>query len=163
MPGTQELRNSVLSLQYFPKSKTLLKLKKNYENSTFVYAKLLQSCPTLYSHVGCSPPGSSVHGISRQEYWSGLPWPSPGDLSNPGIELESLMSPTLAGRLFTTSTTWEAHEIIVLHAYSVPTTMVKLKPKAIFKLPCPLIHPPWYILQALWEKGNTKTRSSPDT
>ena len=123
----------------------------------------LQSCPTLYSHVGCSPPGSSVHGISRQEYWSGLPWPSPGDLSNPGIELESLMSPTLAGRLFTTSTTWEAHEIIVLHAYSVPTTMVKLKPKAIFKLPCPLIHPPWYILQALWEKGNTKTRSSPDT
>ena len=45
----------------------------------------------------------------RKEHWSGLPFPSPGDLSNPGIELESLMSPTLAGRLFTTSTTWEAH------------------------------------------------------
>ena len=30
--------------------------------------------------------GSSVHGISRQEYWSGFPFPSPGDLPNPGIE-----------------------------------------------------------------------------
>ena len=35
--------------------------------------------------VAC-PPGSSVHGISQQEYWSGLPFPSPGDLLNPGIE-----------------------------------------------------------------------------
>ena len=33
-----------------------------------------------------SLPGSSVHGIFRQEYWSGLPFPSPGDLPNPGIE-----------------------------------------------------------------------------
>ena len=31
-------------------------------------------------------PGSSVHGISQQEYWSGLKFPSPGDLSDPGIE-----------------------------------------------------------------------------
>ena len=36
--------------------------------------------------MDCSPPGSSVHGISRQEYWSGLPFPSPGDLPNPGIK-----------------------------------------------------------------------------
>ena len=36
--------------------------------------------------MDCSLPGSSVHGISRQEYWSGLPFPSPGDLPNPGIE-----------------------------------------------------------------------------
>ena len=33
-----------------------------------------------------SPPGSSVHGILQQEYWSGLPFPSPGDLPGPGIE-----------------------------------------------------------------------------
>ena len=32
------------------------------------------------------PPGSSVHGISQAEYWSGLPFPSPGDLPNPGIK-----------------------------------------------------------------------------
>ncbi|CAI9174450.1 unnamed protein product [Rangifer tarandus platyrhynchus] len=33
-----------------------------------------------------SPPGSSVHGISRQECWSGLPFPSPGDCPDPGIK-----------------------------------------------------------------------------
>ena len=40
-------------------------------------------------------------GFSRQEYWSGLPRPSPGDLPDPGIKPVSIMSPTLAGRLFT--------------------------------------------------------------
>ena len=46
--------------------------------------------------------------FSRQEYWSGLLCPFPGDLPNPGIELMSLMSPALASGFFTTSTTWEA-------------------------------------------------------
>ena len=46
-------------------------------------------------------------GFSRQEYWSGLSCPPPGDLSDPGIKLTSLKSPALAGRFFTTSTTWE--------------------------------------------------------
>ena len=40
-------------------------------------------------------------GFCRQEYWSGLPFPSPGDLSDPGIELVSFVSPVLAGRFFT--------------------------------------------------------------
>ena len=44
-------------------------------------------------------------GFSRQEYWSGLPCPPPGDLPNPGIEPSSVMSPTLAGWFFSTSTT----------------------------------------------------------
>ena len=43
-------------------------------------------------------------GFSKQEYWSGLQFPSPGDLSNPGIEPRSLVS---ASRFFTTSATWE--------------------------------------------------------
>ena len=47
-------------------------------------------------------------GFSKQEYWSGLPFPSPGDLYNPGIEPESLMSLALTGMFLTTSTTWEA-------------------------------------------------------
>ena len=38
-------------------------------------------------------------GFSRQEYWSGLPRPPPGDLPNPGIDLASLISPELAGKL----------------------------------------------------------------
>ena len=69
-----------------------------------VSAKSLQSRPTLCHPMGCSPPGSSVHGILQ----SGLPCPPPGDLPNPGIEPASLMSPALAGVFFTTSVTWEA-------------------------------------------------------
>ena len=44
-------------------------------------------------------------GFSRQEYWSVLPCPPPGDLPSPGIEPVSLMSPALAGRFFTASAT----------------------------------------------------------
>ena len=50
-------------------------------------------------------------GFSRQEYWSGLPCPPPGDLSDPGIELAFLMSPALADRFFTTSATWEVRRM----------------------------------------------------
>ena len=41
---------------------------------------------TLCNPMDCSPPGSSVHGFSRQEYWSELPCPPPGDLLDPGIK-----------------------------------------------------------------------------
>ena len=47
-------------------------------------------------------------GFSRQEHWSGLPCPPPGDLPNPGMEPVSLASPALAGKFFTTSANWEA-------------------------------------------------------
>ena len=74
-----------------------------------VHAKSLQSCLTLCDSINCSPPGSSLStGFSRQEYWSGLPCPPPGDLPDPGIEPESPMSPALAGGFFTTGATWEA-------------------------------------------------------
>ena len=71
-------------------------------------AKLLQLSPTLCDPTDCSPPGSSI-GFSRQEYWSGLPCPPPGDLPHPGIKPVSLTSPALAGRFFTTSATWEPY------------------------------------------------------
>ena len=45
--------------------------------------------------------------FSRQEYWSGLPFPTPGDLPNLGIEPAFLTSPALSGGFFITSTTWE--------------------------------------------------------
>ena len=57
--------------------------------------------------MDCSPPGSSALEFSRQEYWSGFPFPSSGDLPNLGIELASLTSPELAGGFFTTRATWE--------------------------------------------------------
>ena len=50
----------------------------------------------------------------RQEYLGRVPSPPPGDLPDPGIEptsLASLVSPALAGRLFTTGASWEAHII----------------------------------------------------
>ena len=47
-------------------------------------------------------------GFSRQEYWSGLPCPSPGDPPNPEIKLESVKSPALVDRFFTSIATWEA-------------------------------------------------------
>ena len=46
--------------------------------------------------------------FSRQTYWSGLPCPPPGDLPDPGTTPACFMSPGLAGRLFTTSSAWEA-------------------------------------------------------
>ena len=53
-------------------------------------------------------------GFSRQDYWSGLPFPSPGDLPNPEIEPTSPLSPAWAGRFFTASPSWEAHITCVL-------------------------------------------------
>ena len=46
--------------------------------------------------------------FSRQEYWCGLPFPTPGDLPDSGIEPTSLASPASTGRFFTTNATWEA-------------------------------------------------------
>ena len=56
--------------------------------------------------VACQAPLSME--LSRQCYWSGVPFPTPGDLPDPGIEHVSLVSLALAGSFFTTSTTWEA-------------------------------------------------------
>ena len=50
-------------------------------------------------------------GFSRQEYWSGLSFPSPGDLPDPGIEPASLMSPALAGGLLLLAPAWKPHFI----------------------------------------------------
>ena len=63
--------------------------------------------------VACQAPLSM--GFSRQEYWSGLPCPPPGDLPNPGIEPTAAVSPALTGGFFTTSTTWEAQVRLYSH------------------------------------------------
>ena len=59
-----------------------------------------QLCLIFYDPIDCSLPGSSSTEFSMQEYWSGLPFPTTGDLSDPGIEPASLEP--LAGRFFTT-------------------------------------------------------------
>ena len=62
---------------------------------------------SLWPH-GLQPAKLPVHGIPRQEYWSGLSVPSAGDLPNPGTESACPLCPALAGGLFITGTTWEA-------------------------------------------------------
>jgi len=55
----------------------------------FVYiccCLVAKSCLTFCNTVDCSPPGCSAHGCPRQEYWNALPFPSPRNLPDPGIE-----------------------------------------------------------------------------
>ena len=80
-------------------------------NKKVVCAQLLsrgQPFTTLWTVV-CQAPLSM--GFSRQKYLSGLPFPPPEDLPNPEIEPASLAFPSLAGGSFTTSVTWEAHQL----------------------------------------------------
>ena len=62
-------------------------------------AMSLQSCPTLVTPWTAAYQAPPSVGLSRQEYWSGVPLPSPGDLLDPGIKL---WFPALAGRFYTT-------------------------------------------------------------
>ena len=73
-----------------------------YELSHFSCVRLLEIPWTVAHYALCMD-------FSRQEYWSGLPCPPPGDLPDPGIEPMFLMSLALAGGFFTTSASWEAH------------------------------------------------------
>ena len=67
---------SVLSISVYP-----------YPYPRAVLYLVAQSCLTLCVPTNGSPPGSSPWGFCRQEYWSGLPCPPPGDLLNPGTGL----------------------------------------------------------------------------
>ena len=59
------------------------------EYSLCVCVLVAQSCPSLCKLMDCSPPGFSVHGIHQVRILNGLPFPSPGDLPDLGIELGS--------------------------------------------------------------------------
>ena len=67
-----------------------------------------QSCPTLCNPMDQAPLSM---GFSRREYWSGLPFPTPGNLPDPEIELASPGSPALAGGFFTTIITQTLSQI----------------------------------------------------
>ena len=60
-----------------------------------VHAKLLQSCLILWTPQTVARQDPLSMGFSQQEHWSGLPFPSPGDLPVPGIKPMSLVSPVL--------------------------------------------------------------------
>ena len=76
--------------------------------SRFIHVQLFVTLWTVAHQAPLSK------GFSRQEYWSGLPCPPPGDLPDPGTEPKSPMPPALAGGFFIASTTWEAHIYIYI-------------------------------------------------
>ena len=55
----------------------------------YIFKLVTQSCPTLCDPMDCSRQAPLSIEFSRQEYWSGWPFPSPGDLPDPGIEPRS--------------------------------------------------------------------------
>ena len=92
----------------FQQRKTTRALQnKTKTNLRFVCAKSLQSHPTPCDPMDPMAPLSM--GSSRQEYWSGLPRPSPGDLPHLEIKPVSLRPPALTGGSFTTQAKWKAH------------------------------------------------------
>ena len=82
--------------------------KPSQNSPACVHAKSLQSCPTLCGPVDCSLPGSFVHGILQTRILKWVAMPCSRGSSQPRIEPTSLISPVLAGGVFTTSATWEA-------------------------------------------------------
>ena len=89
-----------------------------------------QSCLALCQPMDCSPPGSSVYGISQARILECIAFPFPGDLPYPGIKPASLVSPALAGEFFTNFDTWE-----------VPWQDMKQKMEA-----------PWFPFQSLFHE-----------
>ena len=74
------------------------------------YLEIIRAVLSCFSHVQLfETPWTVAHqaplsmGFSRQEHWSGLPFHTPGYLTEPGVELTSLVSPALADGFFTTS------------------------------------------------------------
>ena len=83
-----------------------LPLARDY--AACMYAKLLQSCPTLCDPVDCSQPGSSLHGILQvRNAGVGFRAFLQGIFPTQGSNLHSLLSPALASRSFTTRAAWE--------------------------------------------------------
>ena len=85
--------------------------------------------------IPCTAPRQSPLsvGFSRQEDWSGLPFPPPGDLPDPGMECPSLTSPALAlaGRVFIARATWGAlASIRMTHTYTSEGAQAARLPEA---------------------------------
>ena len=112
--------------------------------------KLLPSCRTLSNPMDCVAHQAPLSmGFSKQEYWSGLPCPPPGDLPNPGIKPESLTSPALADRFFSTTATQEASSDFELIGKPFPIWRDDTQG------PCPIFFKPSQgpcLLQALKQK-----------
>ena len=92
---------------------------------------LAQSCPTLCDPMDCTLQAPLSKGFSRQEYWRGLPFPPPGDLSDPGVSRVSC----IGGRILYHWATWEAlyeHKTCDFPSGQVPTHCQAPRPSSGF-------------------------------
>ena len=96
-PKSLQMVNAVM------KFKDISPCKKSYDKPSMCMLGPVCLFATLWT-VACQTP-TSVE-FSRQEYWSGLLFPTPEDLPDPGIKPASPASPALAGGFFTTSTNY---------------------------------------------------------
>ena len=80
--------------------------------------------------MGCTPPGSPVHGFSRQGYWRQVPFPTPGDLPDPGVEPEALASPALAS----------GDSLPLSHLGSPSLYLIGIKSFEMIKCPLPMLY-----------------------
>ena len=135
-PPSPALGGEVLTTRPPGKSQKILKSRINVKIIILLSNGMVvlgaQLCLTVCDPMDCSPPGSSVHGILRQGYWSGLPFPSPGDLPDPGIEprspelqVDSLLSEQWGNshRMLGNHENWWVGNIVnnpVLYVWKVP-------------------------------------------
>ena len=91
--GLFSLLNSIIHIKHWEPclahNNNSVALARNSSSSTYVCVLAAQSCPTPCNPVHCICQASLSMELSRQEYWSGLPFPSPGDLPSPGIKAGS--------------------------------------------------------------------------
>ena len=116
VPGIRLLKNKIITNSMFSECSD-----PKFKSSNFII--MICVCVCALSHFRCVQLFATLWtvaqqaplsmGFSRQEYWSGLSCLPPGDLPNPGSETMSLTPPALAGRLFTTSATWEAQQFLI--------------------------------------------------
>ena len=78
-----------------------------YNIDTGFVVLVTKLCPTPWDPMDLAHQNPLSMGFSRQQYWSGLPFPSPGDTPKPGTES---VFPILAGGFFTTEPNREAHD-----------------------------------------------------
>ena len=126
-----------------------------YWVSASMCVKPLQSCPTICDPMNRSQPGSSVHGI-LQEYWSGFPFPFPGDLPDLGIE-------PVAPALQVDSLHWTTGEA---HGVSAPSLNSYYETLLFFSRilgSCDHVWIPWLLPSAMgyWTIGGCLTQTGP--
>ena len=106
-------------LQQSGKSKTMETLKRSVvarDRYVIMHVCMHAQCVRLCYHIDCSHQALSME-FSRQEYWSGLPLPPPGNLPVPGMQPTSPESLALTGVLFMTTLPWKSY----MSLYICPT------------------------------------------